>query len=96
MNGIKQIISRHKRRDAIFAVVGLLSLMIGLVTLLALIVDLAIDGLPRLSWNFLISYPSRFPDQAGILAAWVGTTLGMLVAALTTVPLGNAARVFPF
>jgi len=94
MNGIKQIISRHKRRDAIFAVVGLLSLMIGLVTLLALIVDLAIDGLPRLSWNFLISYPSRFPDQAGILAAWVGTTLVMLVTALTAIPLGIGAGIY--
>jgi phosphate transport system permease protein len=94
MENIRAIISRHKRRDALFAIVGLFSLLVGLVTLLALILDLAIDGLPRLSWTFFASYPSRFPDQAGILAAWVGTTLVMLVTALTAVPLGVAAGIY--
>lgn len=87
-------IIRNKLRDHIFAVTGLLALLVGLVTLLGLFLVLAIDGSSRLTWQFFTSYPSRFPEQAGILSAWVGTTLVMLVTALTAVPLGVAAAVY--
>jgi phosphate transport system permease protein len=78
----------------LFNVVGILCTLIGIVTLLALVIDLAIDGLPRLSAQFLTSYPSRFASQAGILTAWVGTLLLMIVTACTAVPLGIAAGVY--
>ena len=94
MQDIRSLIARRKFFDSVFAVVGLLSLMVGLVTLLALIIDLAIDGVPRLSWHFFTSFPSRFAEQAGVLSAWVGTTLVMLVTAATAVPLGVAAGVY--
>ena len=94
MQDIKSIIAKHKALDGVFAVVGLLALMVGLVTLLALIIDLAMDGVPRLAWTFFTSFPSRFPEQAGILAAWVGTTLVMIVTAATAVPLGVAAGIY--
>ena len=94
MQDIKSIIAKHKALDGMFAVIGLLALMVGLVTLLALIIDLAMDGVPRLSWTFFTSFPSRFPEQAGILAAWVGTTLVMVVTAATAVPLGVAAGIY--
>jgi len=86
--------ARRKFYDAAFAIMGLLATFIGLITLSALIIDLASDGGSRLSWTFLSSFPSRFPRQAGILSAWVGTTLVMLVTALTAVPLGVAAGVY--
>jgi len=94
MQDIKSIIAKHKALDGMFAVIGLLALMVGLVTLLALIIDLAVDGVPRLSWHFFSAFPSRFPEQAGILAAWVGTTLVMVVTAATAVPLGVAAGIY--
>jgi len=86
--------ARRKFYDAAFAIMGLLATFIGLITLSALIIDLASDGGSRLSWQFVSSFPSRFPQQAGILSAWVGTTLVMLVTALTAVPLGVAAGVY--
>jgi phosphate transport system permease protein len=52
------------------------------------------DGFPRLGWQFLTSYPSRFPEKAGILSAWVGTTLVMIVTATTSIPLGIAAGIY--
>src|SRR3990172_7764137 len=94
MEDIKSLIARHKLLDAAFAVLGLLALLIGLVTLAALIVDLAVTGAPRLTWQFLSSFPSRFAAQAGILSAWVGTTLVMLVTAAAAVPLGVAAGIY--
>lgn len=91
---IKAVIARHKLWDAIFAVIGLLSLLVGIITLLALIIDLTIDGVPRLSWQFFTSFPGRRPLQAGILSAWVGTTLVMLVTALASIPVGIASGIY--
>ncbi len=90
----KALIVRNQRTDALFAVIGLLATLVGLITLAALLLDLAADGLERLGWQFLTSYPSRFPERAGILSAWVGTSLVMFVTALTAVPLGIAAGLY--
>lgn len=86
--------SRRRRRDAMFAVVGLLATFVGMITLAALMIDLAIAGAGRLSIDFFTAFPSRFAARAGILSAWVGTTLVMVVTALTAVPLGIAAGVY--
>jgi len=87
-------IARNKRFDNLFAIVGLLATFVGLLTLTALILDLAASGAARLKPEFFTSFPSRFPERAGILSAWVGTFLIMLVTALTAVPLGVAAGVY--
>lgn len=94
MNDAQKLIARRKFFDSAFAVVGLMAMLVGLVTLAALIIDLAVDGVPRISWQFFTEFPSRFPDKAGILSAWVGTTLVMFVTAMTAVPLGVAAGVY--
>ncbi len=91
---IRELIARHKRWDIIFAFVGLISLAIGACTFLALAVDMAIDGAPRLNWEFFSSFPSRRPEHAGILSAWIGTTLVMIVTAAAAVPVGVAAAVY--
>ena len=91
---IRGIIARHKRWDVIFAVIGVLSLLTGVLTFVILFSGMAIDGLPRLSWEFFTSFPSRRAEAAGILSAWVGTALVMLVTAATAVPLGVAAGVY--
>ena len=85
---------RRRIRDGLFAAAGLLSMLVASFTLLALLALLIHDGGSRLTASFFTSYPSRFPDQAGILTAWVGTTLIMLVTALSAVPLGVAAAVY--
>ena len=91
---IRALIARHKRWDHIFALFGLLALMVGVLTFAALFVDMAIDGVPRLGWDFLTNFPSRRPAQAGILSAWVGSCLVMLVTAFFAVPLGVAAGLY--
>jgi phosphate transport system permease protein len=91
---IRALIVRHKRWDYIFAVVGLVSLLAGILTLLALFLELLLNGLPRLTPDFFISYPSRHPEQAGILSAWVGTLLIMIVTALAAVPLGVGSALY--
>jgi phosphate transport system permease protein len=87
-------IARNKTVDRLFVVFGLLATFVGLLTLAALMVDLALDGVGRFSWEFFTSFPSRFASRAGILSAWVGTILVMIVTAFTAVPLGVAAGVY--
>ncbi len=89
-----QLILRGKRQDAIFNIIGILFTLVGIVTLAILVIDLLIDGLPRLNMQFLGSFPSRHAAKAGILSAWVGTLLVMLVTMLTAVPIGVAAAVY--
>lgn len=91
---IRTIIARAKRWDAFFGVLGIFALMIGVVTFSALFIDMAIQGLSRIDYDFLTNFPSRRAGQAGILSAWVGSTLVMLVTALAAVPLGIAAGVY--
>jgi phosphate transport system permease protein len=92
--GIRAMITRHKRWDIIFSMIGLAAMLLGIITLLALFLDLVLDGYGRLNYEFFTSFPSRHAGQAGILSAWVGTTLVMLVTALAGVPLGVAAGIY--
>ena len=91
---IRALIAAHKRWDLMFAMIGVVALMVGVLTFAALFGQMLIDGAPRLSWDFFTSFPSRKPDQAGILSAWVGSTLVMIVTAATAVPLGVGAGVY--
>jgi phosphate transport system permease protein len=91
---IRALIARHKRYDALFGVLGLVALMIGVLTFLALFVDMAWNGMGRIDWSFFTNFPSRRAGQAGILSAWVGSTLVMLTTAFFAVPLGVAAGVY--
>ena len=91
---IRALIAKHKRWDIAFALVGVFALMVGVLTFVALFAQMVIDGGPRLSWDFFTNFPSRKPDQAGILSAWVGSTLVMIVTAATAVPLGVGAGVY--
>ena len=94
MSDFARIIAKRKRQDFVFNLVGIACTLVGIVTLAALVIDLVMDGLPRLSLDFLTNFPSRFAARAGILSSWVGTLLIMLVTASTAVPLGVAAGIY--
>lgn len=91
---LRAMIAQHKRYDILFGLIGLVATMIGVVTLLALFVDLVLDGYPRLTSDFFTSFPSRRPEEAGILSSWVGSVLVMLVTAFAAVPVGVGAAIY--
>lgn len=94
MSDFKRIIAKRKRQDFVFNIVGIACTLVGILTLGALLADLLMDGLTRLNWTFLTSFPSRFAERAGILSSWVGTLLIMLVTAFAAVPLGVSAGIY--
>jgi phosphate transport system permease protein len=73
---------------------GMLMMLLALATLLALLYDVAHDGLGRLSWQFITSIPSRRAENAGILTALVGTIYVIGLTALIAVPIGLGAAVY--
>ena len=79
--------------DSSFYVIGFASTLIGLAILAVLILDILFDGAGRLGWQFFTSYPSRRPEAAGILSAWIGTVWIMVITALLAIPLGIMAAV---
>jgi phosphate transport system permease protein len=91
---LRAIIRVHKRWDALFGVLGLLSMMVGLLTLVALFAAMIGDGVPRLTGDFFTSFPSRRAGQAGILSAWVGSMLVMFVTGFFAVPVGIAGAIY--
>jgi phosphate transport system permease protein len=84
----------RRLRERIFVGFGVTSTLVGLIALGLLLYDLAAAGLPRLSWEFFTNFPSRRASQAGILSAWVGSLLVILVTALIGVPLGVGAGIY--
>jgi phosphate transport system permease protein len=91
---VDAIVRRHRLRDLGFQVLGLVVMLVALLVLAALFGQLLLDGAGRLDAQFFTSFPSRHAERAGILSAWVGTLLVMLVTALAAVPVGVAAGVW--
>jgi phosphate transport system permease protein len=94
LDAVRAMIKRHKRNDILFATLGLIAIMFGLLALLTLFVDLVMDGYPRFNIQFFSDFPSRRAGSAGLLSAWVGSLLVMLVTFLTAVPIGVAAGLY--
>jgi phosphate transport system permease protein len=91
---VRDGVNRRKVLDKVFVLVGLLFLFGALLTLAILFIDLLLDGAPKLHWDFITSFPSRHAERAGILSAWVGTSLVMLVTAAVAMPVGVAAAIY--
>ena len=79
--------------DRALAGVGLAVMLFALAALAALLYDIVHDGLGRISWQFITSYPSRNAAQAGILAALVGSIYVVGLTAAIAVPLGVGAAI---
>lgn len=91
---LSKLIQRKKMWNGVAAILGFLTLAFALLVVLVLFYDLAKTGVPRLTLDFFLNFPSRFAGRAGILSAWVGTLAVMTVTALCAIPLGVATGVY--
>ncbi|MEK6546077.1 MAG: phosphate ABC transporter permease PstA [Nitrospinota bacterium] len=85
---------KNKLYDKSFSIIGLFVTLFGLIVLLTLLIDITLDGLSRLGWQFLTNYPSRKPEEAGVLSAWVGTVWVAVLTLIAAFPLGVAAATY--
>ena len=86
----------RKRRIKEFLFCNLCRSMTWLVMLVlgALLFHVTHAGIKWIDWGFLTSFPSRFPDQAGIKSALYGTAWLMFFTALFSIPLGVGAALY--
>ena len=93
LKGKKPSTSRRIKSVA-FQVLCLGATLFGIASLLVLLVTVGGEGLGRVSWDFINSYPSRFAGQAGIRSAFLGTIWMMGITALFAVPIGIGAAIY--
>lgn len=91
---LEQSVRRRKLLDQLFVLIGMAILFASLLTLALLFLKLVHDGAARFSWDFFTNFPSRNAGRAGILSAWVGTCLVMLVTVAVAMPIGIAAAIY--
>jgi phosphate transport system permease protein len=91
-------ISAFDRRRRVFGVVFAwmcgLATLVGVAALAVLLVDVLVDGLPRLDVAFLTSFASRLPERAGVRAALAGSIWIMVLTALIAFPVSVAAAIY--
>lgn len=86
--------SSSRLKDKIFRFVGLTAI-IGCLLVLAVFIGFIIyQGIDRLSWDFMVSLPSRFAEKSGIYTAWIGTLWILVLTTLVSFPLGVGAGIY--
>ena len=91
---LRRLLRGRRRGEWLFNNVALLTIILSLTALALLLIDVFSDGLGRLSWKFLTSFPSRKPEEAGILSALVGTAYVMVLTGLIALPIGVGAGIY--
>ena len=91
---LERSVRRRKLIDQLFVLTGMVILFASLLTLGLLFLKLVHDGAGRFGWDFFTNFPSRNAARAGILSAWVGTCLVMLVTVAAAMPIGIAAAIY--
>ena len=92
---VQRASSGARTRDLLFRLALLLCMFIAMLFLGALIIDVALDGTPLLSTDFITNYSSRFDvDAAGVRSALLGTMWLMVLCAAFIIPIGVGAAVY--
>lgn len=86
--------TRRQWTERTFSLLCLIATAVGIILLALLIWDVYREGVMRLSWEFLESFPSRFPEKAGVKSALWGSIWLMLLTALFAIPVGIGAAIY--
>ncbi|MQG39531.1 MAG: phosphate ABC transporter permease PstA [SAR202 cluster bacterium] len=87
-------INKRKTVGAVLNIALIIALTIALIGLIVLLAEVLIKGLPWVSKNLIFNYPSRHPEQAGLLSALMGTVWVMACTAIISIPIGIGAAVY--
>ncbi|PSR17709.1 phosphate ABC transporter permease PtsA [filamentous cyanobacterium CCP3] len=80
--------------DRVFKFATWVATAIAIAVLGWLLFDVLNQGLGRLSWQFLTSFPSRRPEDAGIIGALAGTFWVMIIVPIVAFPIGVGAGLY--
>ena len=86
--------ARDRRAARIFQALMFFSLSIGILTLAVLLIQVIVEGWPRLGMDLLTNFPSRRPARSGAQSAIFGTIWLMGIVMATAGPLGFGAAIY--
>ena len=89
-----QHLARRHRKAKLFAWFCAAVTWTGVFLLAVLLYQVSIDGFRWLDWQFINSFPSRFPERAGIKSALVGTVYLIALVALISIPVGVSTALY--
>ena len=84
----------RKTTDGAFLALAILATAAGVSSVGVLLYTVVADGVGGLNWDFLTSFPSRKPEDAGVKAALLGTLWVMGLTAAFAVPVGVGAAIY--
>jgi len=87
-------LDRRRRANAIFTSLCLAAIVLAILFLAILLVEVLRRAWGWVDLQFITSYPSRFPAQAGVLSALVGSIWLVVLTGLLAVPVGVATAVY--
>ena len=90
----QQRLAQRQRTGKIFEIMCIISITIGIGMLALLLWYVADQGLHKLDWQFLTSFPSRFPERAGIFGALLGTLYVIGTGGLIAFVLGVGTAIY--
>ncbi|MEO5675020.1 MAG: phosphate ABC transporter permease PstA [Chitinophagales bacterium] len=86
--------AKQRVKNILFRSVAIIGLLFAVSVLVLLLVNVLQDGIGRVNWQFITSYPSRHAEKAGIIPGLVGTLYMVLLTALMAVPVGIGAAIY--
>jgi phosphate transport system permease protein len=88
------LLKKRKLKNSIFHVLIFISTIFGVIILAFLLFDILKKGLPWLTTNFFINYPSRFPKKSGIYPALLGSLWLIVLTGIIAFPIGVGTAIY--
>ncbi|MFZ9847023.1 MAG: phosphate ABC transporter permease PstA [Flavobacteriales bacterium] len=85
---------KNRLKDKAFQWFGIACTIFGLLVLAIFIGDIIAEGIARIDWKFLTSFPSKRPEKAGLYSAMMGTLWMLGLTAIIAIPLGIGAGIY--
>jgi len=90
----KKNLLRRQRKSDYFKKLCALVTWSSVLLLAVLLFQVSVDGFSWIDWQFINSFPSRFPERAGIKSALVGTFWLIGLIAIISIPIGVSSALY--
>ena len=90
----KKNLLRRQRKSDYFKKLCALVTWSSMLLLAVLLFQVSVDGFSWIDWQFITSFPSRFPERAGIKSALVGTFWLIGLIAIISIPIGVSSALY--
>ncbi|HYV92501.1 MAG TPA: phosphate ABC transporter permease PstA [Chitinophagales bacterium] len=94
MNHFELHAAKQRAKNVVFQTIAMVGLLFAVSVLLLLLWTVIKDGIGRVNWQFLTSYPSRHPEDAGIIPGLVGSFYMVLLTISFAIPIGIGAAIY--